>query len=282
MLTRLLRLIARLPLPLLHAVGKCLGILMILFQPHRARLMKGNMQQAGVYSFPKLVASAGEFGKCVIEALPVWLNRPAVNLARIRETQGWEAVLAAKQDGRGIVALTPHLGCWELVAQYVSDQIPLTLLYRPAKQAWADELMRQGRQKGMATLATPDLRGVKALLSALKHGHVAGMLPDQAVSKGDGVWVPFFGRMAYMPTLTHRLARSHQAAIFLFFCERLSWGRGYRLWVEPVNPLPDDPTAGIAALNRQLETLIRRRPEQYLWAYPIYRRRRRMGVPPEA
>jgi KDO2-lipid IV(A) lauroyltransferase len=281
MTLRLLRLIALLPLPLLHGIGKGVGIASIPFQPRRAALMKANMRQAGVYSLANLISNAGEFGKSVIEALPVWLHRPAVNLSRIREVHGWEAVLAAKAEGRGIVALTPHLGCWELVAQYISNQIPLTLLYRPAKQAWADELMRHGRQKGLSTLATPDLRGVRALLSALKQGNVAGILPDQVASKGDGVWVPFFGRMAYMPTLTHRLARSHQAAIFLFFCERLSWGRGYRLWVEPVSPLPEDPTAGTAALNRQLETLIRRQPAQYLWGYPIYRRRRRMGEPPE-
>jgi KDO2-lipid IV(A) lauroyltransferase len=277
---QLLRALSRLPLPLLHGIGKCLGVMLILLQPRRAALMKQNMRQAGVYSLPDLIASAGEFGKSVLEALPVWLHRPAVNLSRIRETHGWEAVLAAKEKSRGIVALTPHLGCWELVAQFISDQIPLTLLYRPAKQEWADELMRQGRQKGLSTLATPDLRGVRALLSALRQGNVAGILPDQVASKGDGVWVPFFGHMAYMPTLTHRLARSHEAAIFLFFCERLPWGKGYRLWVEPVPPLPADPADGIAALNRQIEAMIRRCPQQYLWSYPIYRRRRRMGTPP--
>jgi KDO2-lipid IV(A) lauroyltransferase len=276
----LLKIIAALPLPLLHALGKMLGMAGILIRPRTRKTLGDNLRRAGLYSHARFLASAGELGKNILETLPIWLNEPTRNLDWIRAVHGWEAVEAARAQGRGIVFLTPHLGCWELTAQYIAARMPLAVLYRPPRQAWAEGLMRHGRQKGQARLATPDLRGVRALLSALKRGEAAGILPDQVASKGDGVWVHFFGHPAYMPTLTQRLLQASHAACFLCFGERLPWGRGFRLWLEAVDALPEDPVAATQALNRQIEALIRRRPEQYLWSYPIYRRRRRMGVPP--
>lgn len=275
----LFRLLAHLPLPMLHLLGSPLGIAALLFRPKQRRVMAENMRQAGVYSPAMMIRNGSEFGKNILETLAVWLGPTERNLARIREVRGWQAVEAAHAAGRGILVLIPHLGNWELIGQFTAARLPFIALYRPPRQAWADALMRQGRERNNARLATPDLKGVRSILAVLKNGGAAAILPDQVASKGDGVWTTFFGRKAYMPTLAHRLALSTRAAPFLFCCERLSWGRGYRLWISPLADLPEDAKAGIAQLNRQMEALILRFPEQYLWRYTIYRRRRRMGVP---
>ena len=56
------------------------------------------------------------------------------------------------------------------------------------------------------------------------------------------------------------------------WCERLSRGRGYVVHVQaPGEPLPADETAGAAALNREMERLITRCPDQYLWGYNRYK-----------
>ncbi|MCU0842430.1 MAG: lysophospholipid acyltransferase family protein [Thiobacillaceae bacterium] len=277
----LLRLLARLPLPVLHALGSPLGIATLLFRPKQRRVMAENMRQAGVYSPAMMLRNASEFGKNILETLAVWLGPTERNLARIREVRGWEAVEAAHAAGRGILVLIPHLGNWELIGQFTAARLPFVALYRPPRQDWADALMREGRERNDARLATPDVKGVRSILAVLKQGGAAAILPDQVASKGDGVWTTFFGRPAYMPTLSHRLARSRGVAPFLFCCERLTWGRGYRLWISPLDDLPEDRKAGVARLNRQMEALILRFPEQYLWRYTIYRRRRRMG-PPDA
>ncbi len=266
-----LRLIARLPLPLLHALGALLGLVAHPFSGRSADL-RANLRQAGLDRLGLRLRVAMHFGMGVLELLPAWLRPFTASIALVREVRGLEHLEAARQSGRGVLAMTPHLGCWELAGLYVASHMPIVELYRPPRQAWADRLMRMGRERGQARLAAPDIKGVRALLAALKRGEAAGILPDQVASRGDGVWAPFFGRPAYTPTLAFRLARATGAVPLLLFCERLTWGRGFRLWVEPLPDFPDDAAAAAARLNAALEALIRRHPEQYLWRYRRYKR----------
>jgi KDO2-lipid IV(A) lauroyltransferase len=277
----LLRLIARLPLPLLHAIGALLGLAGLPFSSRSADV-RDNLRQAGLDSFGLRLRVAMHFGMGVLELLPVWLRSFSGAIALVREVHGLEHVEAAHHSGRGVLAMTPHLGCWELAGLYMASRMPIVELYRPPRQAWADRLMRSGRERGRARLATPDMKGVRALLTALKRGEAAGILPDQVASRGDGVWAPFFGRAAYTPTLAFRLARATGAVPLLLFCERLPWGRGFRLWVEPLPPIPADDTTAATQLNLALETLIRRHPEQYLWRYRRYKRPGDAPPPPDA
>lgn len=267
----LLRLVARLPLPLLHAIGALLGLLALPLSPRSADV-RDNLRQAGLDAFGLRLRVAMHFGIGVVELLPVWLRPFPRPLALVREVRGLEHLEAAIASKRGVLIMTLHLGCWELVGLYVANRLPIVELYRPPRQAWADRLIRLGRERGQARLATPDRKGVRALLTALRRGEAAAILPDQVASRGEGVWAPFFGRAAYTPTLAFRLARATGAIPLLLFCQRLAWGRGFRLWVEPLPPIPDDDTAAATRLNAVLEATIRRHPEQYLWRYRRYKR----------
>lgn len=277
----LLRLAARLPLPVLHALGALLGLIAHPFSDRSADL-RANLRQAGLDRLTLRLRVAMHFGMGVLELLPVWLRPFPRCIALVREVHGLEHLETARASGRGVLALTPHLGCWELAGLYVASRMPIVELYRPPRQAWADRLMRTGRGRGLARLATPDVKGVRALLAALRRGEATGILPDQVASRGDGVWAPFFGRPAYTPTLAFRLARSTGAVPLLLFCERLRWGRGFRLWIEPLPPFPDDLEAAARRLNATLEALIRRHPEQYLWRYRRYKRPGDAPPPPAA
>jgi KDO2-lipid IV(A) lauroyltransferase len=266
----LLRILARLPLALLHGLGGLLGLLALPLRRRSADLL-ANLRQAGMHTPGMVLRAAAHLGAGMAELPAVWLRPLPRTLGLVRDVRGWEHVEAARAAGLGVIALTPHLGCWELGGIYIGSHFPITFLYRPPRQDWADRLMRQGRERGGVRLATPDTKGVRAMLTALKRGEAVGILPDQVASKGDGVWADFFGRPAFTPTLTHRLAHSTGAVPLLFVCERLAWGRGFRLWVEPLPAVGDDTRAFVAALNRAIETLIRRWPAQYLWTYRRYK-----------
>ena len=172
----------------------------------------------------------------------------------------------AQKAARGILFLTPHLGCFEISAAYGAQRLPLTVMYRPPKKAWLEPLMLEGRRRWNATLAPATLAGVRTLLKALKRGEAVGLLPDQAPGAGEGTWAPFFGRPAYTMTLATRLQRATGAAVIMAFAERLSRG-GYLLHLESVPVENFDE----AALNRAVEAVIRRCPEQYLWSYNRYK-----------
>jgi KDO2-lipid IV(A) lauroyltransferase len=126
-------------------------------------------------------------------------------------------------------------------------------------------------------LAPTTLTGVRDLLKALKQHEAVGILPDQNPGKSEGEWADFFGRPAYTMTLVHRLAQSTGATVLLAFGERLPWGRGYVIHIEPFDAIPTP-----AAINQAIEQLVRRKPEQYLWSYPRHRKPKGVERPPQA
>ena len=274
----LLKLVARLPLPLLHGAGIVLGWLLYWSPGRYSTRVRNNLFDSGICvpgcdCRALLRKSVGEAGKAMIELLPVWLRPYQKVLKLVRRTSGWEHIDAARADGKGIILLSPHIGCFEIISLYCAARPPFTAMYKPPRQPVLDALMLIGRQRGQATLVPSDLSGVRAQLAALKRHEAIGILPDQVATGGDGVWAPFLGRPAYTPTLAASLQRKTGAAAFFIAAERLRRGRGYRLHVLPLDgELTDDKRAAAACINRNVEAIIRRFPAQYMWSYNRYKR----------
>ena len=266
----LLRAIAALPLPMLHAIGSVIGWLVYLGSARFRKYLGANLLAAG-YRDPALRRAAiAHTGRSVLELPAIWL-RPQEAVARlIVEVQGWDLIERALAAGRGAILLTPHLGCWEITAQYASRRFPITVLYSPPKLRAVEPLMQRGRtREGMASVP-PDLSGLRAMLRALHRGQAIGILPDQVPGLGEGEWAEFFGRPAYTMTLVTKLADRTGAPVLLGYAERLARGRGYRLVVVPMAAAHEGESPQ-RALNRAIEDLVRRCPAQYLWAYNRYK-----------
>lgn len=282
----LLRLLAMLPLRFWHVLGALGGRLVYRSDKRYAAKIKQNLTQSGIatdtIAYQALLhQTVREIGKGGAEILPIWLRPYEQVLTLVKECRGWEHVEAATQAGKGILAMTPHLGCFEIVSLYYAARRPMTVMYRPPRQKWVEGIMRAGRARGQISLATTDVKGVRALLTALKKGEAVGILPDQVASKGEGVWADFFGRAAYTPTLVARLHQSTGAVPLLMFGERLAHGQGYRIHIEPLPAdLSGDKQQAANALNAALEQLIRQYPAQYLWSYNRYKRPGGVELPP--
>lgn len=263
-----------LPLSLLHALGWGLGWLSFLLSPRYRRRLLAHAKLAGL-PVGTALASVGEAGKLVAELPRLWLGRPVV--------AGWEGaahIEAAQAQGRGVLFLTPHLGCFEITAQAYALRFgvrqPMTVLFRPARQPWLRDLVAGARQRPGLQTAPTTLAGVKQLIKALKAGEVVGLLPDQVPPDGQGVWAPFFGRDAYTMTLSARLAHAAGAQVLLAWGERLRWGRGFLVHVRPYNeaawgPLSTDAATAARQINQAMEQLVLECPRQYLWSYDRYK-----------
>lgn len=263
----LFRAFALLPLPLLHAFGSLVGWVSFLASPTYRRRFLDNAGQAG-YGLATVRAAVAEAGKLVTEIPRLWFGGPV----RIH----WEdasLIAQARDRGRGIVFLTPHLGCFEATAQgYAARFGPITVLYRPARKEWLRHLVDTARARRNLAAAPTTLAGVRQMLKALRAGEAVGLLPDQVPPQGMGVWAPFFGRSSYTMTLSARLARQTGAAVLLVWGERLPWGRGYLVRVRPwTGELAADEAGAAAQVNAQMERLIRECPQQYLWGYARYK-----------
>jgi len=286
----LLRLIAWLPLGWLHALGGWLGLLVYALSPTYRKRLRENLGQAGFdvdrFAWP----SAREAGKQALETAWVWM-RPAADLRDAMEVVDGAVEREAIASGRPVVYLTPHLGCFEITAQYCvlnAWQPPrsLTALYRVPRKEILRPLVEVGRKRNGVELAPANLGGVRQLLRALKRGNAVGILPDQVPSAGDGVWVPFFGRAAYTMTLPSKLAHAADAIVLFIFGERVraggGKGAGFRIRFQALSaPLSGETERDARQVNLDLERLIRTCPTQYLWGYNRYKRPAGAPPPPE-
>jgi KDO2-lipid IV(A) lauroyltransferase len=266
----LLRLIAGLPLSLLHRLGTVLGWAMYGISPTYRRHLRENLEQAGYRDASMRRAAIAHAGQMLAETPAMWLRPQERVSALVKSVQGMEATEVARAQGKALLFLTPHMGCFEIAAQYAALRIPITVLYRAPKLGWLDPLMREGRGRGSVRLAPADFRGVRELFAALRRGEAAGFLPDQVPGAGEGEWAEFFGKPAYTATLAPKLAQRDNVACFLAYAKRLPRAAGYAIVIRPL-PAPRDAEDAVRHLNRALEELVRECPEQYLWGYNRYK-----------
>lgn len=266
----LFRLLAKLPLRLLHDVGAILGWVVYFASPTYRRRMRENLSSAG-FNDPAILRTAiAEAGRAVLEVPYIWYRPREEVLKLIRDVQGMEIEMAARSAGRGVLFLTPHIGCFELLSFWVARAAPLTVLFRPPKLPWVRPVMEMGRARDNIQLAPTNLAGVRRLLRALRAGEAIGLLPDQVPSFGEGTWVDFFGRPAYTMTLPERLQAATGAEVIMICMERLPRGHGYRVRVMQMPSARADESYP-RFLNRGIEAAVRQCPAQYLWGYNRYR-----------
>ena len=266
MLKAFLRCFASLPLPLVHGIGVVIGWVMYALDKKFAKRTWSNIERTRLASgaaLKRLVhQSVRETGKGIAESFVIWFRQPQALIKLVKQCNGWEHVEAALAQQHGIIFLTPHLGCFEITAQYYAQQHPMSVLFKPTEQGWLAPLIEEGRGRSHVKLAPTNMRGIRTLLKSLRDGEAVGILPDQVPDLGDGVWADFFGIPAYTMTLVSKLAETTQAKVLLAYGERLPHGAGYIIHIE---------TLGMEAtpqnINDGIEKMVRERPEQYLWSY---------------
>jgi KDO2-lipid IV(A) lauroyltransferase len=262
---------------MLHALGAALGWLVYLASPSYRRRLSANLARAGYGRH--LHGAVREAGKAITELAFVWCAKPA-RVARHASVENWELVQRTLDSGRGIVFLTPHLGCFEMTAQQIALRTALTVMYRPPRKAALKPLVEGARARHNLHLAPATLSGVRILAKTLKGGQPIGLLPDQVPQEGEGVWAPFFGRNAYTMTLPAKLAQLGKADIVLVYAERLPKGRGYVVRFVPFEgDLSGTPAEQAAAINGAMEQLIARCPAQYFWSYNRYKQPQGVDAP---
>jgi KDO2-lipid IV(A) lauroyltransferase len=270
------RFFAQWPLWALHALGQVIGWLAWLLSPSYRERFLDNAATAGL-KFSQVMGAVGQAGSMSTELPRLWMGKP-VPVRWVGESLS--VLGGAYQEGQGVLLLTPHLGCFEVTAQAISDAFsaqhgPLTVLYRPSRKASLAEVMERSRGRPGLDTAPTTLSGVRQMIKALRAGRAVGLLPDQVPPQGMGQWAPFFGKQAYTMTLAARLASQTGARVVLVWGERLAWGRGFQMHVSLLSePLASDLDQAVVQINQAMERLVLSCPQQYLWGYARYKQPR--------
>ncbi len=265
---------AILSLPTLHKLGATLGWIIYFYSPKSAKIMKENIRNSSLANSDQafkhiLHENIAETGKSILETLGIWQKKETELLAMIKQVHGWPLIKEALQQGKGLIFLTPHLGCFEITSIYYGSKHPITVLYRAPKMSWLTPLIQAGRTRTGVSLAEANASGVRKLMQALKRGEAIGILPDQIPAAGEGEWADFFGKPAYTMTLASKLAEKTGAAVIMAYGKRLANGAGYEIHLQKIESITTP-----ALLNKAIEQQIAQKPSQYLWRYNRYKKRR--------
>ncbi|PCH61511.1 MAG: hypothetical protein COC05_00865 [Gammaproteobacteria bacterium] len=276
-----IQLIALLPLRIAHGAGILFGRCFYLFPTQLRHNSKINIDLCWPELNPTQKTlltkqSLIQAGMTLMEigAILCWPKQRL--LQTVRSFDGEELLKHSLSKGRGAIVLTPHIGCWEIAGLYISNQYPSTALYKPPKMKALATWLKAARQRTGATLVATDKSGARNLLKALTRKHeIIGMLPDQEPRAGSGVFAPFFSVKASTMTLAVKLAKKSGAPILFCFTERLPRAQGFRLFLVAADDdiYDTDINSAVAAMNRNIEQIIRKIPEQYQWSYKRFRQR---------
>jgi KDO2-lipid IV(A) lauroyltransferase len=183
-----------------------------------------------------------------------------------------EALLTqAKENGRGVLLLVPHLGNWEFLSLYLGEY-GITALYDPPRLSALDRPLRHARSRTGATLVPLGRRGTRALYRTLSSGGIAVLLPDQVPERESGVYTEFFGHPALTMTFAHRLAARTRPVVLFAVALRVTGGFEVRFVPAEPDMCAADVRTATASMNRSIERLVRDAPEQYQWEYKRFKR----------
>ncbi|MFB2578683.1 MULTISPECIES: lysophospholipid acyltransferase family protein [unclassified Acinetobacter] len=280
LLFSLIRIMSSLPLSLLQASS---GLLFKLLKNSKtARYARLNIdialpqyseqQRAQIYQ----QAMQNEI-QSYLEFLKIWGNSTQQNIALIQNVTGQEYLQQALERKKGVVIVIPHFGTWEVMNAWLSQFTPMTIMYKPAKNAAANQYVLQARAREQMTLVPTDESGVKQIFKTLKQGGVTAILPDHSPDHEGGEMYDWFGVPLYSSQLSAKLIQKTQASALLLYTLRNQHG-GFDITIQPFpDDIYDKQNDGTTILLNRIQTLILNQPQHYHWSYKRFKANPKTG-----
>lgn len=275
----LLWLLHWLPLPLLAVVGQGFGLVLYVAVAERRRIVQVNL----ALCFPE--ASERErrriarahfrmLGRSIVERGVLWWASPQ-RLARLVRVEGADKLRALLDAGRPVIMMVPHFVGLDAGGTALTLRFDMVSIYAKQKNEVFDCWLLRGRSRFGDQLLVARDQSVRATIRAIRSARPLYYLPDLNFRTRDAVFVPFFGVPAWTITGLSRLSRAAGATVVSCVTRMLDGGRGYV--VELSDPWPDFPSDDVvfdtARMNREIEALVRRQPDQYHWVHRRFKTR---------
>lgn len=273
------RLVGALPIPVALAIGRALGRAAhrLLGTPRRLALehLALALPAMGEMERRRVVRDMFRHAGMAFVEIALWPRLRAADYVRV-DPAGLQVFDAALAVGRGVIAITGHVGNWELLAAAIAHRgYPVTVVARRVNDPRFDALVTAARTAvGLRVLDRDDARFAHALRAELAEGRIVALLIDQD-TRGAGVWVPFFGRPARTPAGAAVLALRARAECVAAFIERRPEG-GHLIRFLPLERGDGRTRRDIEALTARMtsaiEAQIRRNPVEWVWWHRRWRR----------
>lgn len=277
-----MRLFGFLPLPVVFGFGVLIGEISYWAHAKRRMVTRRNLTAC----FPRLSQKQIRrlarkhlhylLGATFASTVAWWGSR--ARLLRLTKVHNFNLIQDAQARGKNVILLTPHFVGLEYIAIYLSAITPLVSMYQPSKNPLIDLFIRRHRARfGMRLYPRTRLR--KSMLELIRGGTPFYYLPDQDPGhrhRTNAVFAPFYRIPTATFTALGGIARLTNACVIPCMARILPFGRGMEVTLYP--PLDeitanDDPVAQATHMNRAIEKMINRAPEQYLWSHRRFKSR---------
>ncbi len=206
----------------------------------------------------------------------LWWGSTA-RLERMVSVNGLEYLRQCQTQGRPVILLTGHSVALDFGATAITRQFATVGLIKPVRNPVIEWLMSRGRTRYQSKLYLRK-EGLRPVVRALRRGEAFYYLPDEDLTHVTGsnwIFAPFFGVPTATITALARLARLSSAAVIPCMTYYLPEQGCYRVSFSA--PLKDFPSGDIETdtvrMNAELEAMIRRQPEQYMWSLRLFKTR---------
>ena len=210
------------------------------------------------------------------------LGRNAVDMFRIQKAllknpnqyvtvQGLAHLDRALSHRKGVIVITGHIGCWELMAGFISMiGYPVAVVGTPLYDPRLDKMLIDNRKTVGLTYINRDL-GARQILKTLRSGNIVGILIDQD-TKVDGVFVDFLGKPALTPVGPVTLALKTGARIIPMSIH-IQPDNTHLIEIEPEVELEQtgdregDRLRNTEKCSKAVERMLLKDPTQWVWMH---------------
>lgn len=271
----LLRGLARLPYPVLRAIGNVAGDLAWLLARPRRHVALTNLRMC----FPdwtearRREVARGHFRafmRSFLDRFIVWFQ-PEARVRELVELRGMEHVDA--HLGKPVILLVPHFVGLDAGGVRFQADYGGASMYARQKSRVLTEVMTRGRSRFRGARMLLRTEGLRPALRLIREGIPFYFLPDMDLGPRDAVFVPFFGVSAATVTSTARLAQMTGAVVIPMVTRMTATGyvaQAYPPWTDYPG---DDPVAATRRMNAFIEERVLEMPEQYLWSHKRFKTR---------
>ncbi|GMT49258.1 MAG: acyltransferase [bacterium] len=187
-----------------------------------------------------------------------------------------EIIETLHSRGRGIICLSAHYGNWELLALVIARlDYSLNIVYRPLDNELIDRYINTLRINHPSRLIPRD-KAYRKGSEVLSKNEIVALLVDQNQSV-NGVFVPFFGKLASTAKGAAILARRTHASVMGAYIQR-NPDFTHTVTFREIEVIDTSSSQEYIYRNTHLftcffENVIREAPEQWFWFHPRWKTR---------
>ena len=167
-----------------------------------------------------------------------------------------------------VIFISGHLSNFELMAMSLEKTgINLSAIYRPLNNVFLNKIMERIRKKYICKYQIKKgIGGLKNLIKLKKKNFSTALMIDQRVS--EGILSNFFGEKAFTTTIPAQLIKKFNIPVVPVYIERTKDIKFKIIIEKPIYFSKDDTIQEITdELNKILEAMIIKKPEQWIWSH---------------